>query len=257
MKIDFSTIFLLIFLVLPGLFSRRSQNSVAPKSLEDLGATEELAEFVVQGLSVHLLIAAICFWFMALLGFFRWCDWRVYFRLLDSSDPELWMKHHASEAIFCFAAYVLMTFLVGHLLGLFIGVWRLHRPVTSYIWSRFDWMRRFGIAGSLGERPIIYDVLDPELDKSGNPSIVFVEVEMKSELGFYAGQVSRYAVVKDSEAHKQIYITETWFKLLRNDDYVKVDAEGILLDLADVATLRVKQQSADELDALDSDGIPE
>lgn len=247
MKIDFSTIFLVIFLVLPGLFSRRSQNSVAPRSLDDPGTTEELADFVVQGLAVHVLIALICSFFMGIAGLLRWCDVGVYFRLLDHSSPELWIKSHVSETVLLFALYVLATFLVGHLFGLFVGVWRLRRPINSYIWSKWAWMRRLGIAGSLGERPIIYAVLDPELDKDGNASIVFVEVEMKDGLGFYSGQVSQYAVVKDSEAHKQIYLTEAWFKLLRYDEYIKVEAEGVLIDLADAVTLLVKQQSAQEL----------
>ena len=247
MKIDFSTIFLVIFLVLPGLFSRRSQNSVAPKSLDDFGATEELAEFVVQGLAVHVLIALSVGLVLSLAGLLRWHQSAVYFQIIDRTHLKTWTTNHVAEATLLFATYLLFTFAVGHLFGLFVGVWRLRRPINSYVWSRYAWMRRLGIAGSLGERPIIYAVLDPELDAQGNPSIVFVEVEMKDALGFYAGQVSQYTVVKDTEPHKQVYLTETWFKLVRNDDYVRVQAEGILIDLADAVTLQVKQQSVQEL----------
>ena len=247
MKIDFSTIFLVIFLILPGLFSSRSQYTVAPRSLEDQGATEELADFVVQGLAVHLAMAFSIALALCIAGRFHYGDFTVYLKSLDASDPHRWVQHHVSEAILLFGMYVLLTFFVGHLFGLFIGVWRLRRPVNSFVWSRFHWFRRLGITGSLGERPIIYEVLNPSLDPEGEFSIVFVEAEMKNSLGFYSGQVSQYAVVKDSEAHKEIYLTEVWFRLLRDEEYLKVEAEGVLIDLADVATLRVNQLAGAEL----------
>lgn len=183
MKIDFSTIFLVIFLVLPGLFSRRSQNSVAPRTLEAQGATEELAEW-----------RFISFW------------------------P-------------CF-----LRFLERWLVSL--------RSGSQAIISRY-WMPR---------RPIIYQVLSPEIADDGAPSIVFVEAEMKDAVGFYPGQVRQYAVVKDGEPHKLVYLIEAWFKLVRADVYIEIEAEGVMIDLADVATLKVSQVSASSLmaDEIDS-----
>jgi hypothetical protein len=140
-----------------------------------------------------------------------------------------------------------LTFLVGNVVGLLGGLWRLHRPFSSFVLTRSRRLQRWGLTGSLGERPIIYEILSPEIAADGAPSIVFVEAEMKDGLGFYSGQVSQYAIERDSEPHKPIFLTEAWFKILRSDGYEKVDAEGVFLDLADVATLRVDQVASDDL----------
>jgi hypothetical protein len=92
----------------------------------------------------------------------------------------------------------------------------------------------------LGERPIIYEVLNPALDRDGTKS-VFVELEMKDGLGFYSGQLSQFAIVKDDEPHKPVYLIDVWYKKERNDDYVSVATDGIMIDLADAVTLLVKQ----------------
>ena len=70
---------------------------------------------------------------------------------------------------------------------------------------------------------------------------------MKDGLGFYSGQLRQYAVVKDGEPHKLIYLIEVWFKALRPDGYDRVETDGIMIDLADVATLKVDQASAASL----------
>ena len=95
------------------------------------------------------------------------------------------------------------------------------------------------MTGLLGERPIIYEVLNPALDR-GTTQSVFVEVEMKDALGFYSGQLSQFAIVKDDEPHKPIFLIDVWFKQQRSDDYESVETDGIMIDLADVATLLVK-----------------
>jgi hypothetical protein len=80
----------------------------------------------------------------------------------------------------------------------------------------------------------------PALDH-GTTKSVFVEVEMKEGLGFYSGQLSQFAIVKDDEPHKPIFLIDVWFKKERSDDYESVETDGIMIDLADAATLLVKQ----------------
>jgi len=92
------------------------------------------------------------------------------------------------------------------------------------------------INGLLAELPIIYTVLNHNIDDG----VVFVEVEMKDALGFYSGQLGQFAIVKDEEPHKPIFLIEVWFKKERNDAYFPVETDGIMIDLADTVTLLVK-----------------
>ena len=64
---------------------------------------------------------------------------------------------------------------------------------------------------------------------------------MKDGLGFYSGQVSQFAIVKDDEPHKPIFMIDVWFKKERNGDYESVETDGVMFDLADAASLLVKQ----------------
>ena len=69
------------------------------------------------------------------------------------------------------------------------------------LFARAPWLRKwYGVAGPLSERPIIYEVLNPALDHGATKS-VFVEVEMKDGLGFYSGQLSQFAIVKEMRNH--------------------------------------------------------
>ncbi len=64
---------------------------------------------------------------------------------------------------------------------------------------------------------------------------------MKDQRGFYSGQVSQFAIVKDEEPHKPIYLIDVWFKTDRESEYKKLQTGGIMIDLADVATMSVQQ----------------
>ena len=254
MKIDLSTIFLVIFLVLPGLFSRRSQNTVLPRSLEAPGATEELAEFVVQGVAVHMILVFCAASISVLLGLVLHRQGSHYLAALNRLDLQAWARLHAWQAILLAAGYVLLSFIIAYFFGLLCGVWRLNRPVFSFLLQRVTWLQRWGVTGSLGEQPIVYQLLSPRLMPDGASTIVFVEAELKNGLGFYSGQVRQYAVVKDSEAHKLVYIVEAWFRLRRSDEYIKVDSEGVMIDLAEVATLKVDQIAESSLTIEEPEG---
>jgi len=64
---------------------------------------------------------------------------------------------------------------------------------------------------------------------------------MKDGLGFYSGQLSQFAIVRDEEPHKPIFLIDVWFKQNRIDDYKSVETDGVMIDLAEAATLLVKQ----------------
>ena len=64
---------------------------------------------------------------------------------------------------------------------------------------------------------------------------------MKNAGGFYAGQLNQFAILRDEEPHKPVYLIGAFFKLLRTDFYELINAEGVLLDLADAVQVRVMQ----------------
>lgn len=88
-------------------------------------------------------------------------------------------------------------------------------------------------------------MLNPEIIK-GTPNSVFVEIELRDEQGFYSGQVSQYAIVKDEEPHKPIVLIDVWFKLTREETYKEITQTGVslMLDLADALTVSVRQIEA-------------
>lgn len=242
MKIDLSTIFLAIIAIIPGLFAQRSRNLIAPRSLEAQGASAELAELVALGIATHGILAYIVAGLLLLFGYLLHCNPSYFFARIDSSEANVWYIQHTAETALLVTTYVFVSFFFSHLLGFIYGAWRLQSPVTTRLFGHAEWPKRFGIRGLLGERPIIYEVLNPEIDNDV-AKLVFVELEMKDGLGFYSGQLSQFAIVKDEDPHKPIFMINVWFKKERDDEYKLIDSDGLMLDLADVATLFVKQVS--------------
>lgn len=241
MKFDFSTILIIIIAVIPGLFAQRTRSQLVPRSFAPKGASAELAELVALGVATHGALAFLSATFLFLLGWLNKGDPDYFFSKLDSLIAGQWCSQHIIEASLIAFSYILFSFFVSHWLGFIYGLLRLKSPFTTKLLAKATWLRKgFGVTGLLGERPIIYEVLNPALDHGATKS-VFVEVEMKDGLGFYSGQLSQFAIVRDEEPHKPIFLIDVWFKKERNDDYESVETDGIMIDLAEAATLLVKQ----------------
>ena len=126
------------------------------------------------------------------------------------------------------------------MMGFLYGVWRLQSPLPKTWLGKGSWLARVGIRGILAERPIIYEVLNPEM-RDGVQKLVFVELEMKSDVGFYSGQLDQFAIVKDEQPHKPIFLINVWWKKNRAEQYEQLESDGLMVDLADVAILQTKQ----------------
>ncbi|MHB1701725.1 MAG: DUF6338 family protein [Acidobacteriaceae bacterium] len=248
MKIDFSTILLVIVAVIPGLFAQRSRNLIAPRSFAAQGAAGELAEFVALGIATHGVLAYFAAILLVLLGLIFHCGAFCFFRLIDSWHPGEWCGTHSTETFLLALTYVFLSFFVSHLLGLAYGIWRLNSPFTTVLLGNrhwyTKWLERRGVRGILGEHPVIYEVLNEKLDGNGIPRIVFVELEMKDGLGFYSGQLDQFSIVKDEEPHKPVFLINAWFKKERTEIYKRLEADGVMIDLADAAILQIKQVAA-------------
>jgi hypothetical protein len=241
LKFDVSTILLVVVAVIPGLFAQRTRNQLVPRSFAPQGASAELAELVALGFATHGILAFLAAMILLLAGWLHKGSPDYFFSKLDSLIASQWCSQHIVQASLIAAGYVFVSFFVSHWLGFIYGVFRSNSPFTKKLFANATWLRRlFGVTGLLGERPIIYEVLNPEFDH-GTTKSVFVEVEMKDRLGFYSGQLSQFAIVKDDEPHKPVFLIDVWFKKERGDAYESVETDGIMIDLADAATLLVKQ----------------
>lgn len=241
MKFDFSTILLVIVAVIPGLFAQRTRNQIVPRSFAPQGASAELAELVAMGVATHATLACLAAILLVILGWVRNADPDFFFSKLDSLIAGQWISQHPVESSLIAFSYVIFSFVVSHWLGFINGLLRLKSPVTTNLFDNATWLQKwFGVAALLGERPIIYDVLSPAINH-GTPKSVFVEVEMKGGLGFYSGQLDQFAIVRDEDPHKPIFLIDVWFKKERSEEYESLDTDGIMIDLADTATLQVKQ----------------
>lgn len=227
-------ILLLIGFVVPGLIAQRAKHSLVPKPLEPLSATAELGEFVGISLVDHLVLAS------------------AYVLLVRSWFPEyalsVWECFHrygltwaVASHYWLAASYVFISLPLGYVLGLIYGWVALTQPLRRFltrensITSRF--LRLLGIPTLLVERPIVYDVFDAgRLDR-----YTFLELEMKDERGFYSGLLAEYALVPDQEPHKLVYLQQVQYRATRTDVYEEIESDGMLLDLADVLTLRVRR----------------
>jgi hypothetical protein len=253
---------LVIVAVIPGLFAQRTRNHLVPRSFAPRGASAELAELVALGIATHGMFAFISAAILFFFGWFRHGDPDYFFSKLDLLVGGQWFPQHPVETSLIAFGYIFLSFFFSHWLGFIYGLLRLKSPFTTMLFANATWLRRwFGLSGLLGERPIIYEVLNPVLDHGATKS-VFVEVEMKDGLGFYAGQLSQFAIVRDEEPHKPIFLIDVWFKKKRGDDYEFINTDGIMIDLAEAATLSVKQEDVSASSILvntahQEDGIPE
>lgn len=246
MKIDISTVLLVILCIIPGLFAQRSRNLLCPRSFDPQGASAELGELVALGISTHGVLICLGSLALFLLGICLHFEPCYFFHRLDSWQVSQWSASRSTETILLATIYVFTSFAASHALGLVYGYWRRQRsPITTALLRRSTWLNRWlkrrGIAGLLGEQPIIYEVLNPKTDADGTSYLVFVELEMKDSAGFYSGQLSQFAIVKDEEPHKPIYLINALFTKNLSDAYQEVAADGVVLDLADVVQLQVKQ----------------
>jgi len=242
LKIDISTVLLVILCIIPGLFAQRSRNLLCPRSFDPQGASAELGELVALGISTHGVLVCIGALLLFLLGVCLHLEPGYFFHKIDSWSVSQWSASRPTETILLATLYVFTSFAASHALGLVYGFWRRQRsPITKALLRRSSWLKRRGITALLGEQPIIYEALNPKTNAAGTAYLVFVELEMKDNAGFYSGQLRQFAIVKDEEPHKPLYLINALFTRTLSEAYQEVAADGVLLDLADVVQLQVKQ----------------
>jgi hypothetical protein len=65
---------------------------------------------------------------------------------------------------------------------------------------------------------------------------------MKAGVGYYTGEMQSFGVLDDSEKSKDFYLINCYFKESKQDEYAKLDVDGVLLNFGDVDSIEVMKR---------------
>jgi hypothetical protein len=227
----------LIFLlaIIPGFLAQQSRHSLVPRSLKRKSSLEETGEYVVNSLLVHLFFL---FWFKIYLSRSDPETLQDLVQSLSQNQPGLWLLDHRYLVV----VYVTLTLAGGFFLGFIRALLALNQPVRTWL-AGTKWfsalLQRLHVYSFLLEDPVWYGVFR-QREKN---EITFLEVKLKGHNGYLAGELHSYGIVDDSEREKDFYLTNVWRRDTTQDaaEYMKVAADGVLLNFSDVDWIEVKK----------------
>jgi len=250
MKIDVSTLVVLLFFVAPGYLTYWVRNHFVPRSQSPRGATEELAGFVVVSAFVHCFLGLLATLGLLLHGAIQNCDPVSGFSPINLILTDSWWHQNPGIGLIAAIAYFLVSCMAGVVIGLPIALYSLSwegllwRYLRGELVDRGAWLRRHGIRGLIAEQPAIYTALRPQLGEDGEELAVLIEAELRDGRGFYIGQVDSYSISRDEDTHKFVLLRQAQFSQDRVSDYETPKPGTVLIDLADVLVLRITQVPA-------------
>jgi len=250
MKIDGSTLVILLFFVAPGYLTYWVRNHFVPRSQSPRGATEELAGFVVVSAFVHCLLGLLATFFLLLHGAIQNCDPTSDFSSINLIVTDSWWHQNLAIGLITVIAYFLVSCMAGVAIGLPMALYSLSwegllwRSLRRELVDKGAWLRRHGIRGLIAEQPAIYTALRPQLSDDGEENAVLIEAELRDGRGFYIGQVDSYSISRDEDTHKFVLLRQAQFSQDRVSDYETPRSGTVLIDLADVLVLRITQVPA-------------
>jgi len=248
MDIDLYKVALFVLAVLPGYLARRGSDSVLPRTQRKIGATEEVAEFLIYSVIAHFVLTLIYCIFWILAGYFYKHSALFFLGSWLRLAPSDLLNRIYGIPVEYLTIYFCLSFVLGWFLGVgrgLIELWHLTERAVRWVvtedsWAgRFLWkhFERFFITG----RPIVYDALFPDLDENGASKTVYAEIVLKDNLGIITGIVTSFSIADDEESHKLVFLKDVYRKTSGNNQYMKLDADGMLIDIADAITLQIKQ----------------
>ncbi len=245
LKIDFSTVILILFLVVPGLVAKKSRRRFSAQSFETAGPAAELGELVAFSLAVHLLLIGLVFSFAFFLELSKGHSSAFYFRLVDSFNYSIWSVSHRLEVLLAVAIYLCLSITVGYILGILYGWFKLNQPIFRWVESSpvlTRCLRHFRVFSVLEEMPLSFELFTGESVSRKNDLIFFLEIRLRNDSGFITGELVKYAVVKDEELHRPVVLRDVYFKLTADEIYQPLEGERVLIDLADALVVQVVYQ---------------
>jgi hypothetical protein len=229
---------LLIFLlaIVPGFLAQQSRHSIVPRSIKPKSALEETGEYVVNSLIVHLLF---------LVGFRVFLSWQnpLALNTLVESLAKKTVGEWFLDNRYLVFVYFVLSLIGGFVLGFVRAVLALNQPIRKWL-TDTAWfsavLKGVNVHSFLLEDPVWYGVLHQRV----YGEITFVQVKMKNNGGYYAGELYSYGIVDDSQREKDFYLINSFFR--RSDEspeaYHRVDADGILLNFCEVEAIEVRKK---------------
>jgi hypothetical protein len=227
---------LLIFLlaIVPGFIAQQSKHSISPRSLEQKTVLEETGEYVLNSVFVHLLLIAA---FRTVLGALKPSTLASLTSAVQQRKLFDWTWDHRRLMF----AYFLLSLGVGFAVGIVRGVLALNQPIRKWLLD-FRWIRgpltKVGILSFLQEEPVWYGVLR----QNHKDEITFVRARMKGRGDVYTGELKSYGILGDSDREKDFFLINAHHAESSDAPFCQVDADGILLNFADVEVLEVMKR---------------
>src|SRR5580692_2101111 len=202
MQFDITGFLIFLAFVLPGFVAQKTRYSVVPRPLKPLPPVGEVGELVLTGVWVHvLLLSGILLYFLFFQG--------TYFAILSNTfyygafSSFLWSYR---SLIF---AYFVCSLVTGYCFGFIQGLLIIRQPIRNWVVGRrlpVRVLRRFGLTGFLQEEPVWYFALKQRTPET----MVFLEIEMKNDVGTYTGKLKSYGILDDSVKSKDLYIEDVY-----------------------------------------------
>src|ERR1700744_1895414 len=117
MKVDFSTIALILLVVLPGYCAFKVRNLLSPRSFAAKGPTEELASFVALSVFTHMLLAWVAAGSLVLSGLVWAHNLHYFFARIDQADLAAWFQSHRFSGSLLVSGYFLLSCITGAAVG--------------------------------------------------------------------------------------------------------------------------------------------
>ena len=237
MTFDVTGLFIFLLAVIPGFLAHQARSRLVPRTLRNLSVLEETSNYIFNSIVVHAVLLAS---FRLMLGAFRSVTPATFGAAISQKQLPQWMWQHRYLVTGYYAASLLLGTILGVLRGSAerdgqVGSWaadnRFLRPI----------LLRLGVRAFLQEAPVWYEALR---ERSPDER-TFVEVKMKQNAGFYAGELRSYGIVSDSEPSKDFLLVNAASKKHQDDDYVKSDADGVLLNFADAESVSFIKETED------------
>lgn len=250
-RIDFSTIALILALVVPGLIAQKSRRRLSPQSFETTGAAGELGAFVAYGFAAHAVSLLVAF-----AGVLGWeavdhVSLSSFLQRADRFNISAWTASHSLESVALLALYICFSLAIAYLLGILAGLLNLHSPLLGLLdkVSAFTSIsKRLGIFSLVEARPLAFELFSGESYARGTDLIFFLELQLREENGFVTGELVKYAIVKDEEPHRPVVLRDVFFKKTADEDYRPIKGDRLLIDLADALFVHVSYR--DRADAI-------
>jgi len=249
LKIDVSTIALILLLVLPGLVAKRSRRNLAAQTFEEVGPTTELGELVLFSTYAHALLFLVILLLAVIFSLAKTGSAYSYLGWIDQGVTRHWLTLHATATAMLIVLYLFASLIVGSFVGVFSGWFSTTAPIARRL-SKQPWLsrslKRFGIFSVLEEKPVSFNIFGGEEVKQNRALVFFVEIQLRDDKGFITGKVTNYAVVRDEEQHRLIVLQEAQFRPISSDLYEPMRGQRLLFNLADALTMQVSYKDAEE-----------